>query len=104
MTTVPGSASYHPLGQRGSWFHTNYLVNLNRAVKRVDGVRFVEARVGPTRLVREVVKRLLRKLGNEAAEPRHIITEPRIGYRMAAGEGAGTGWSVTNSLKAGLSE
>ena len=63
-----------------------------------------QTRVGATRLVREVVKRLLRKPGDEAAKPRHIITEPRIGYRMAAGEGAGTGWSVANSLNAGLSE
>ena len=38
-------------------------------------------------LVRDVVKRLCRKLGDDAADPRYIITEPRVGYRMAAGEG-----------------
>ena len=32
------------------------------------------------------MKRLRRKLGDAAADPRHIITEPRVGYRMAVGE------------------
>jgi PAS domain S-box-containing protein len=43
-------------------------------------------RVGEDWLVRDVVKRLRRKLGDDADDPRHIITEPRVGYRMAAGE------------------
>ena len=30
---------------------------------------------------------LRRKLGGDAANPRYIVTEPRVGYRMAAGEG-----------------
>ena len=34
-------------------------------------------------LVREVVKRLRRKLGDDAANPTYILTEPRVGYRMA---------------------
>ena len=34
-------------------------------------------------LVREVVKRLRRKLGDDANSPAYIHTEPRIGYRMA---------------------
>ena len=38
-------------------------------------------------LVRNVVKRLRRKLGDDAADPRYILTEPRKGYRMAAGDG-----------------
>ena len=37
-------------------------------------------------LLRNVVKNLRRKLGDDAADPRYIITEPRAGYRMAAGE------------------
>ena len=37
-------------------------------------------------LVREVVKRLRRKLGDDANNPRYVITEPRVGYRMARGE------------------
>ena len=36
-------------------------------------------------LLRNVVKVLRRKLGDDAADPRYIATEPRVGYRMAAG-------------------
>ena len=43
-------------------------------------------RVGESWLLRNVVKRLRHKLG-AAADPRHIVTEPRVGYRMAMGEG-----------------
>ena len=45
-------------------------------------------RVGEGWLLRNVVKVLRRKLGDDAANPRFIITEPRVGYWMAAGEGA----------------
>ncbi len=37
-------------------------------------------------LVRNVVKRLRRKLGDDASNPRYIITEPRVGYRMPNGD------------------
>ena len=40
-------------------------------------------RVGEAWLVRNVVKLLRRKLGDDADNPRHIITEPRVGYWMA---------------------
>ncbi len=30
--------------------------------------------------------RLRRKLGDDAADPKYIITEPRVGYRVAARE------------------
>ncbi len=43
-------------------------------------------RVGEPWLVRDVVKRLRRKLGDDAQSPTYIFTEPRVGYRMAAGE------------------
>ncbi len=39
-------------------------------------------RRGEHRLLRDVVKRLRRKLGDNAANPTYICTEPRIGYRM----------------------
>ena len=39
-------------------------------------------RVGEAWLVRNVVKRLRRKLGDNAAAPTYIFTEPRVGYRM----------------------
>ena len=42
-------------------------------------------RVGEPWLVRDVVKRLRRKLGDDAHSPTYIFTEPRVGYRMAPG-------------------
>ena len=39
-------------------------------------------RVGEAWLVRDVVKRIRRKLGDSAGNPRYILTEPRVGYRM----------------------
>ena len=46
-------------------------------------------KVGEPWLVRNVVKRLRRKLGDDADNPSYIITEPRVGYRMATGEQEG---------------
>ncbi len=43
-------------------------------------------RMGEAWLVRNVVKRLRRKRGDDAADPRYIITEPRVGYRMVVEE------------------
>ncbi|WP_419850477.1 winged helix-turn-helix domain-containing protein [Candidatus Poriferisocius sp.] len=43
-------------------------------------------RVGEPWLVRDVVKRLRRKLGDDAGSPEYIFTEPRVGYRMPAGQ------------------
>ena len=40
-------------------------------------------RVGEPWLVRDVVKRLRRKLSDDAQNPTYIFTEPRVGYRMA---------------------
>ena len=39
-------------------------------------------RRGEHRLLRDVVKRLRRKLGDDAGDPTYIRTEPRVGYRM----------------------
>ncbi len=41
-------------------------------------------KVGEPWLVRDVVSRTRRKLGDDADSPRFIITEPRVGYRMGA--------------------
>ena len=38
-----------------------------------------------------MVKRLRRKLGDDANSPRYVITEPRVGYRMAVGEAKAEG-------------
>ena len=42
-------------------------------------------RLGKTWLLRDVVKRLRRKLGDTASESKYIINEPRVGYRMPLG-------------------
>ena len=44
---------------------------------------------GDARLVRGVVKRLRRKLGDDGNNPTYIFTEPRVGYRMAQEETQG---------------
>ena len=46
-------------------------------------------RTGEPGLVRNVVKRLRRKLGDAADHPTYVFTEPRVGYRMARGETPG---------------
>ena len=46
-------------------------------------------KVGEPWLVRDLVRKLRRKLGDNAADPRYIFTEPRVGYLMARGETAG---------------
>ena len=38
---------------------------------------------GGTSAVRTAVKRLRRKLGDDAGNPKYILAEPRVGYRMA---------------------
>ena len=44
---------------------------------------------GDVRPMRTAVNSLRRKLGDDADNPTYIFTEPRVGYRMAAGEAAG---------------
>ena len=48
-------------------------------------------RVGEPWLLRDVVTRPYRKLGDDARNPRYIVTEHRVGYCMAEGERAPTG-------------
>ena len=43
-------------------------------------------RTGEPWLVRNVVKRLRRKLRDDADNPTYVFTEPRVGYRMPKGE------------------
>ena len=57
----------------------------NQLVQRVWGW----GRVGESGLDRIVVKRLRRKLGDDAGNPAYIFTEPRVGYRMAMAETSG---------------
>ena len=44
---------------------------------------------GDPRLVRTVVKRLRRRLGDDADSPKYIFTEPHVGYRMARADDPG---------------
>ena len=44
---------------------------------------------GDARLVRTIVRRLRRKLGDDADNPTYIFTVPRVGYRMPKSETAG---------------
>ena len=42
---------------------------------------------GDLRPMRTAIKSLRGKLGDDAKHPAYIFTEPRVGYRMAKGEG-----------------
>ena len=44
--------------------------------------------------------RLRRKLGEDGENPRYIFAEPRVGYRMGAGEIVGLMARVEPSVKA----
>ena len=46
---------------------------------------------GDSGLVRTIVNRLRQKLGDDASNPRYILTEPRVGYRMARSEPSASG-------------
>ena len=54
----------------------------DQLLRRVWG----QERTGEPWQVREVVKRLRRKLGDDAQDPTYIFTVPRVGYRMAKEE------------------
>ena len=63
-------------------------VNAGRVLTHDHLLRLVwgPERTGEPRLLRDVVKRLRRKLGDNADNPAYIFTEPRIGYLMPKGE------------------
>ena len=46
---------------------------------------------GDLRGLRTLVRRLRSKLGEDADKPKYIVSEPRLGYRMARGEEPGAG-------------
>ena len=59
------------------------VLSQNVLLQRVLGLE----RMGEGRLVRNVVKKLCRNLGDDAADSRYIVTERWMGYRMPVGEG-----------------
>ena len=61
-------------------------------------------RVGEPWLIRDVVKRVRRKLGETAASARFICTEPRVGYPMAAREAGEAGRGLGRSLLSPLAQ
>ena len=63
--------------------HAGQALSYERLLERVWGQRG-QADLRP---MRSAVRSLRRKLGDDAAQPAYIFTEPRIGYRMAKGEG-----------------
>ena len=58
--------------------HAGRVLTHDMLLQRVWGPE----RAGEPWQVREVVKRLRRKLGDDAQDPTYIFTEPRVGYRM----------------------
>ena len=62
--------------------HGGRALTHDQLLKRV----WAPERQGEPWLVREVVKRLRRKLGDDAQDPTYIFTVPRVGYRMAKRE------------------
>ena len=62
--------------------HAPRVLTHNALLHRVWGPE----RMGEAWLVRDVVKRLRRKLGDSAESPDYIFTEPRVGYYMPAGQ------------------
>ena len=60
---------------------------LARALDRGEVVRAEEIMLNRPDGRTATVKNLRRKLGDDANDPRYIFTEPRVGYRMAKGEG-----------------
>ncbi len=59
------------------------LVTYERLLDRVWEKRESDGDVRP---IRTIVRRLRRKLGDDADNPTYIFTEPRVGYRMPEGE------------------
>ena len=60
-------------------------VNAGRVSRHEDLLRRVwgSRNTGDPRVLRSFVKKLRRKLGDDASNPAYIRTEPRVGYRMA---------------------
>ena len=63
------------------------LVTYERLLDRVWEKRESDGDVRP---IRTIVRRLRRKLGDDADNPTYIFTEPRVGYRMPEGEAENT--------------
>ena len=59
--------------------HAGRVLTHDQLLARIWGAEYS----GDSRLVRAFVKKLRRKLRDDADQPTYIFTEPRVGYRMA---------------------
>jgi DNA-binding response OmpR family regulator len=59
--------------------HPGQVLTYDQILQRVWGAEYG----GETELVRSFVRNLRRKLGDDAKNPRYILTERQVGYRMA---------------------
>lgn len=81
----------HPVQLTATEFRLLYELSVNagrvmshdQLLQRVWGMEVL----GDSRLVRSFVKKLRRKLGDDAQNPTYIFTESRVGYRMAKAGG-----------------
>ena len=80
--------------------HGGRVLTHDQILQRVWG----RASSGNAGTIRTHLMRLRRKLGEDAASPKYIFAEPRVGYRMARGRNAGTwdGMTVTASRAAAV--
>ena len=62
--------------------HAGQVLTYDQILQRVWGEEYH----GETEIVRSFVRNLRRKLGDDAKNPRYILTERQTGYRMAKGQ------------------
>ena len=81
-------------------------VNAGRILSRQHFMNRVWAarEPGDHQVVRAFVKRLRRKLGETAANPRYIFNEPRMGYHLGRGEGAAPSPRTASSPRPGAAK
>ena len=58
--------------------HSGLVLTFDQILQRVWGAEYA----GETELVRSFIRNLRRKLNDDAKQPRYILTERQIGYRM----------------------
>lgn len=69
--------------------HATVVLTHDQLLLRVWGLRHS----GDSGLVRTIIRRLRAKLGDDAANPRYVFAEPRVGYCMVEREKSNEGTS-----------
>ena len=77
------------VGERDRWgiVYTGPVLTNHQLLQQVWG----PDKTGGSGSVRDIIKRLRRKLGDDANNPAYILNEPRVGYWMEKGETRGLG-------------